>query len=111
MALLPLGRSLAVEATVQFGRARVHAHRRAPALAHHRLVHGPTQLAVRAFAARLAELPTPVVVTGDFNSTPYSPYFAEWLEQTGLTDARAPHAGPPGPHPCRSLAFRSIISW
>jgi endonuclease/exonuclease/phosphatase (EEP) superfamily protein YafD len=30
----------------------------------------------------------PLLVAGDFNVTPYSPYYAEWLEATGLTDTR-----------------------
>src|SRR5690606_34890694 len=30
----------------------------------------------------------PLVVTGDFNITPYSPYFGDWLAATGLKDAR-----------------------
>lgn len=35
----------------------------------------------------LAE-PGPLVVAGDFNLTPYSPVFADWLENTALTDTR-----------------------
>ncbi|HSG65741.1 MAG TPA: endonuclease/exonuclease/phosphatase family protein, partial [Gammaproteobacteria bacterium] len=30
----------------------------------------------------------PVVVTGDFNATPYSPYLRDWLERTRLEDPR-----------------------
>jgi len=30
----------------------------------------------------------PTVVTGDFNITPYSPIFADWLDTTGLEDAQ-----------------------
>jgi endonuclease/exonuclease/phosphatase (EEP) superfamily protein YafD len=30
----------------------------------------------------------PLVVTGDFNITPYSPYFRDWLAATGLEDSR-----------------------
>jgi endonuclease/exonuclease/phosphatase (EEP) superfamily protein YafD len=29
----------------------------------------------------------PLVVVGDFNSTPYSPYFSDWLADAGLRDA------------------------
>ncbi|HEX5419570.1 MAG TPA: endonuclease/exonuclease/phosphatase family protein [Gammaproteobacteria bacterium] len=28
--------------------------------------------------------PVPLVVVGDFNTTPYSPYFSDWLESAGL---------------------------
>jgi endonuclease/exonuclease/phosphatase (EEP) superfamily protein YafD len=41
-----------------------------------------------ALASRIAAIEGPIVVAGDFNVTPYSPYFAEWLEGTGLTDSR-----------------------
>lgn len=30
----------------------------------------------------------PLIVTGDFNATPYSPVLSNWLERTALTDAR-----------------------
>jgi endonuclease/exonuclease/phosphatase (EEP) superfamily protein YafD len=53
----------------------------------------PTEAAVR--NAQLAELATrvsrftgPFAVVGDFNVTPYSPYFVDWLARTGLTDTR-----------------------
>ena len=39
-------------------------------------------------AARVARVAGPVVVIGDFNVTPYSPYFSHWLARTGLTDTR-----------------------
>ncbi len=32
--------------------------------------------------------PEPLIVAGDFNLTPYSPMLADWLERTGLRDAR-----------------------
>jgi endonuclease/exonuclease/phosphatase (EEP) superfamily protein YafD len=42
---------------------------------------------------QLAELRStftgPLVITGDFNITPFSPIFADWLRDTGLRDARA----------------------
>jgi hypothetical protein len=31
---------------------------------------------------------SPLVVAGDFNTTPYSPYFGDWLDESGLTDSR-----------------------
>jgi len=41
-----------------------------------------------ALAAHTAAIEGPLIVAGDFNVTPYSPYFAEWLETTGFTDSR-----------------------
>ena len=42
-----------------------------------------TELATRATAVQ-----GPLIVAGDFNTTPYSPYFADWLEAAGVTDSR-----------------------
>jgi endonuclease/exonuclease/phosphatase (EEP) superfamily protein YafD len=39
-------------------------------------------------AGRAAAVQGPLVVAGDFNTTPYSPYFSTWLEASGLTDSR-----------------------
>ena len=39
-------------------------------------------------AARVERVARPVVVIGDFNLTPYSPYFTDWIARTGLTDTR-----------------------
>jgi endonuclease/exonuclease/phosphatase (EEP) superfamily protein YafD len=39
-------------------------------------------------AARVSSVARPVAVIGDFNLTPYSPFFADWLAHTGLTDTR-----------------------
>jgi endonuclease/exonuclease/phosphatase (EEP) superfamily protein YafD len=39
-------------------------------------------------AERLASVDGPIVVAGDFNITPYSPFFTDWLSDTGLVDAR-----------------------
>jgi endonuclease/exonuclease/phosphatase (EEP) superfamily protein YafD len=39
-------------------------------------------------AGRVARIAGPVAVLGDFNVTPYSPYFTDWLARTGLTDTR-----------------------
>jgi endonuclease/exonuclease/phosphatase (EEP) superfamily protein YafD len=39
-------------------------------------------------AARSTAVDGPLIVAGDFNATPYSPYFTEWLEKTNLTDSR-----------------------
>jgi endonuclease/exonuclease/phosphatase (EEP) superfamily protein YafD len=39
-------------------------------------------------ARRISAIEGPLIVAGDFNITPYSPYFADWIEATGLTDSR-----------------------
>lgn len=41
-----------------------------------------------ALAHYVAENPLPTVIVGDFNMTPYSPYFKDILEVSGLQDAR-----------------------
>jgi endonuclease/exonuclease/phosphatase (EEP) superfamily protein YafD len=41
-----------------------------------------------ALAAHTAAVEGPLIVAGDFNVTPYSPYFVDWLETTGFTDSR-----------------------
>jgi endonuclease/exonuclease/phosphatase (EEP) superfamily protein YafD len=43
---------------------------------------------LRALAERSAAIAEPLIVAGDFNVTPYSPYFGDWLEASGLTDSR-----------------------
>jgi endonuclease/exonuclease/phosphatase family metal-dependent hydrolase len=39
---------------------------------------------------RDADPAVPLVVAGDFNLTPFSPYFGDLLQPTGLRDARRP---------------------
>jgi endonuclease/exonuclease/phosphatase (EEP) superfamily protein YafD len=39
-------------------------------------------------AARRSGIAGPVVVAGDFNVTPYSPFYGDWLTASGLTDTR-----------------------
>jgi endonuclease/exonuclease/phosphatase (EEP) superfamily protein YafD len=43
---------------------------------------------LRALGERSAAVRGPLVVAGDFNITPYSPYFTDWLAASGLTDTR-----------------------
>lgn len=43
---------------------------------------------LRELALRSATHADPLIVAGDFNTTPYSPYFTDWLEDSGLTDSR-----------------------
>jgi len=45
-------------------------------------------LELRALGERSAAIADPLVVAGDFNITPYSPYFTDWLAASGLTDSR-----------------------
>ena len=51
------------------------------------LKHGELERVVE-LAARSAAVAGPLIVAGDFNTTPYSPYFADWLEAGALTDSR-----------------------
>ena len=39
-------------------------------------------------AARSAAVSEPLIVAGDFNVTPYSPYYRDWLDASGLRDSR-----------------------
>jgi endonuclease/exonuclease/phosphatase (EEP) superfamily protein YafD len=39
-------------------------------------------------AEHRATIDGPLVVAGDFNVTPYSPFYADWLAQTRLRDTR-----------------------
>jgi endonuclease/exonuclease/phosphatase (EEP) superfamily protein YafD len=43
---------------------------------------------LRALAARSAAVDGPLVVAGDLNLTPYSPFFGDFLAASGLTDTR-----------------------
>jgi endonuclease/exonuclease/phosphatase (EEP) superfamily protein YafD len=43
---------------------------------------------LRELATRAAAIDGPLIVAGDFNITPYSPYFTDWLEASGLRDSR-----------------------
>jgi len=45
-------------------------------------------LELRELAARVNDTDGAVLVAGDFNATPYTPYFRDWLEASGLTDSR-----------------------
>jgi endonuclease/exonuclease/phosphatase (EEP) superfamily protein YafD len=84
----PLGAVPAVEARVQtpggaftlFG-----VHLSAPTLSR-RAAQRNEELQL--LAAQRAATKGPVVIAGDFNVTPYSPYFTDWLNATGLTDTR-----------------------
>jgi len=88
VASFALGDTTAVEASVRTPRgplAFIGVHLRAPTT--------PSLQAMRnrqldELAARVARVNGPLAVMGDFNITPYSPYFQDWLARTGLTDTR-----------------------
>jgi len=39
-------------------------------------------------AQRIGATEGALIVAGDFNATPYTPYFRDWLRESGLTDSR-----------------------
>jgi endonuclease/exonuclease/phosphatase (EEP) superfamily protein YafD len=43
---------------------------------------------LRQLAARSVAVAGPLIVAGDFNLTPYSPHYSDWLAASGLTDSR-----------------------
>jgi len=83
-----LGRQPAIEARVRFGDTAftvLGVHLNAPT--------SPRRAAARnnelkLLAERSAAIEGPLVVAGDFNLTPYSPLFGDWLAASGLTDTR-----------------------
>jgi endonuclease/exonuclease/phosphatase (EEP) superfamily protein YafD len=86
---IDLGESRAVEARVRTPGGKIvtviGVHLRSPT--------GEARAAARnaqleLLAAHRASVTEPLVVTGDFNITPYSPYFRDWLAATKLEDAR-----------------------
>jgi endonuclease/exonuclease/phosphatase (EEP) superfamily protein YafD len=83
-----LGRQPAIEARVRFGDGVVTVigvHLNAPT-SPRRANARNTEL--KQLAERSAAIEGPLVVAGDFNLTPYSPLFVEWLQASGLTDTR-----------------------
>jgi endonuclease/exonuclease/phosphatase (EEP) superfamily protein YafD len=85
---LTLVASVAIDARVATPRGNVRVigvHLRPPmsrALAHER------NAQLTALATHVATIDEPLAVLGDFNITPYSPHFTDWLAATGLHDAR-----------------------
>jgi endonuclease/exonuclease/phosphatase (EEP) superfamily protein YafD len=83
-----LGDTTAIEASVRTPSgplAIIGVHLRAPT--------SPSRAEMRnrqldELATRVAQLTGPLAVMGDFNITPYSPYFQDWLARTALTDTR-----------------------
>jgi len=83
-----LGRAPAIEARVQTPAGTVTVigvHLRAPTTSTRAAVRNQE---LRTLAAHSTAIAGPLVVAGDFNVTPYSPYFTDWLRASGLTDSR-----------------------
>lgn len=117
---LPLGTQPAIEARVRSPAGAftlVGVHLRSPTSGWRA---GQRNWQYELLARYSARTPGPLIVTGDFNTTPYSPYFASWIERTGLTDSRRgrgvtfswptflPIAGIPIDHCVVSKDFRVI---
>jgi endonuclease/exonuclease/phosphatase (EEP) superfamily protein YafD len=87
-ATFALGRAPAIEARLQGPSGAftvIGVHLRAPTSAVRAAARNRELLEL---AARVNAASGPLIVAGDFNITPYSPFFADWLESTGLTDTR-----------------------
>jgi endonuclease/exonuclease/phosphatase family metal-dependent hydrolase len=83
-----LGRLPAIEARVRSPQGAftvIGAHLNSPVSARRSAARN-TEL--RELAVRSAAVEGPLVVAGDFNITPYSPFFVDWLADSGLTDTR-----------------------
>jgi endonuclease/exonuclease/phosphatase (EEP) superfamily protein YafD len=83
-----LGRAPAIEGRVQTAAGIVTVigvHLRAPVSSTRAAARNQE---LRALAASSVAVSGPLAVAGDFNITPYSPYFVDWLEASGLTDTR-----------------------
>jgi endonuclease/exonuclease/phosphatase (EEP) superfamily protein YafD len=85
---IALGRSPAIEARVRSPTGVftvIGVHLRAPTTA---LRAAARNQQLRELASRSAAVVGPLIVAGDLNTTPYSPYFTAWLEAGALTDSR-----------------------
>ncbi len=83
-----LGRLPAIEARVRLPQGVVtiiNAHLNSPVSARRAAARNAE---LRELAARSSAVEGPLIVAGDFNITPYSPFFADWLAESGLTDTR-----------------------
>lgn len=84
----PLGTTRAVQAQVMGPGARftiVGVHLRSPTS---REGAAERNRELTLLAAVRAEIRGPLVVIGDFNTTPFSPFFTDWLGASGLRDTR-----------------------
>lgn len=85
-AMLPLGVQPAIEARVRLEDETftlIGVHLRSPTSGWRA---GQRNWQYELLARRRAQIEGPLIVTGDFNTTPYSPIFSDWLERTGLED-------------------------
>jgi endonuclease/exonuclease/phosphatase (EEP) superfamily protein YafD len=83
-----LGSTAAIDARVRVGNTDVTllgVHLRSP-MNPKRAAERNRQLELLAERASTAR--EPVIIAGDFNISPYSPYYADWLARTRLTDVR-----------------------
>ncbi len=83
-----LGRLPAIEARVRFGERTftlLGVHLNAPTSVRRATARNAE---LRQLAERSVAIEGPLVVAGDFNLTPYSPLFTDWLAASGLTDTR-----------------------
>jgi endonuclease/exonuclease/phosphatase (EEP) superfamily protein YafD len=88
VAPIALGRQPAIEARVRLGASSVTVfgvHLTAPTTPRRAAARNAE---LRQLAERSAAIEGPLVVAGDFNLTPYSPLFVDWLAASGLTDTR-----------------------
>jgi endonuclease/exonuclease/phosphatase (EEP) superfamily protein YafD len=84
----PLGRSLAIETRVLHPAGAftlIGVHLRSPTSGWRA---GSRAYQLGELAERVAAISGPLAIAGDFNITPYSPLFSEWLTATGLSDSR-----------------------
>jgi endonuclease/exonuclease/phosphatase (EEP) superfamily protein YafD len=86
--VIAVGRVPAIEARVRGPAGTftvIGVHLRAPTSAQRATARNQE---LRELAARSAAVNEPLIVAGDLNITPYSPFFADWLSGGGLTDSR-----------------------
>lgn len=83
-----LGRSVAIEAQVVSPQGRftlIGVHLRSPTSGWRA---GSRAYQLGELAEHRETVSGPLAITGDFNITPYSPLFSDWLAETGLSDSR-----------------------
>lgn len=83
---IPLGSEVGLEFTPDTGTYRILAvHPTAPI---NSILAEERNRQFEDIAEYVQSSPLPVIVAGDFNTTPFSPYFQDLLRDSGLTDAR-----------------------
>jgi endonuclease/exonuclease/phosphatase (EEP) superfamily protein YafD len=87
-ATIALGRVPAIEARLRGPNGTftvIGVHLRAPVTARRAAARNQE---LGELAARISATDGPLIVAGDFNATPYTPYFQQWLQASQLTDSR-----------------------